>query len=72
MKRRAFLRKLRELKQKRTVSIHWYQAIPNFGTNEEEEEDVPNFGTNEEEDVPNFGTKEKPYDPTFGRKHESY
>lgn len=38
-----------------------------------EEEAIPNFGTNEEEeeDVPNSGTKEKPYVPTFGRKQES-
>lgn len=38
-----------------------------------EEEAVPNLGTNEEEeeDVPNSDTEEKPYVPTFGRKQES-
>lgn len=38
-----------------------------------EEEAVPNFGTNEEEeeDAPDTDTKEKPYVPTFGRKQES-
>ena len=36
------------------------EAVPNFGTNEEEEEDAANSDT-----------KEKPYVPTFGRKQES-
>lgn len=51
-----------------------YRVTTNGGsTQSEEEEAVPNFGTNEEEeeDAPDSDTKEKPYVPTFGRKQES-